>query len=797
MTVATLRLPQEPDVVARRIEMAVAMIARGAAVFPLSHNSKVPWLPKQSGGAGFRDAHRNADMARTFLSQPGQLNYGVVFPEGSDIIVLDLDGGDRSSRPTWREEWQALYDRLGPPGLTFIVKTPSGGRHAYYRWRVDLYGPLPSGDEMLGWTVRKPWKGYLVGPGSVVNGLVYEPSGIEAIADLPESWARAALAETKSRPEPSRSPTLTIKGPAQVEVGHRHAYLRDQARHLVGIGLSGDALFTAVMDLNGKLTEPKTADEVRRAIGEAEARFEPDEVTQSGERVAPRYPDELDLLPGQKTGDFPGLPAPAAYGGLLGECVEDLAPGTDASRVGLLGFLVAFCGALVPGIAYFHRLQTSSPFVALVGESSIGRKGTAMTRVADAMAQAVGTDSVNRVILDGLNSGEALVATLHYKREKYPYELTAGLVFEEEYASLIAARSRDGSTLDPKMRQAFDGGPISNRRAGETKTIVPPYWLPALIGITPSELRLRLEAGALQSGSANRWLYLPVQRRVNSADNSEPIFAMDHRTALIEARRETTSALRTLGVAPGVSRTLAEYADFVAGSAHGVARDLTRRLAVIAFRVALVHALVERSAVVMSAHLDRALALTEYARSGVGWVFGETVGSPDADLLLRQLLAAGRLSKNAITREIIRDPLRRQAAIDELVRLDRAAVVTTHPEGGGRARTELVPTGKGGSFVHFVQASVRSVQTSVSPHVENIGNVDGMDETPLLSVEGVDETWTKLGQDVDETPVHLEVSPDAKASAIPTCRAYSDHQSNHRYTPAGWVCDLCGGEAPA
>ena len=68
--------------------------------------------------------------------------------------------------------------------------------------------------------------------------------------------------------------------------------------------------------------------------------------------------------------------------------------------------------------------------------------------------------------------------------------IVKGLVFEEEYASLLASRSRDGSTLDPKMRAAFDGGPLSNRRSSDTKTVTPPYWLPALIAITPAELRL-------------------------------------------------------------------------------------------------------------------------------------------------------------------------------------------------------------------------------------------------------------------------------------------------------------------
>jgi len=273
MSMATVPA-QSPEVVARRIELAMQMLDLGGWIFALAHNSKKPWLPKDKGGEGFKDAKPDRNMAHTFLSNPGQLNYGVVFPEGSDVITLDLDGGDKGTRPGWQQDWQRQYERLGPPGLTYIVRTPSGGRHAYYRWRSDLYGPMPAGDELLGWTVRKPWKGYVVGPGSAVNGATYEPVGLDTIADFPEPWSRAALAERK----PSADDEIKVGGqaPGEIVVGHRHNYLRNKARHLVGVGLTGDALFAAVMDINRQLAEPKTADEVRDAIGEAETKFQRD-----------------------------------------------------------------------------------------------------------------------------------------------------------------------------------------------------------------------------------------------------------------------------------------------------------------------------------------------------------------------------------------------------------------------------------------------------------------------------------------------------------------------------------------
>ncbi|MES2211397.1 MAG: DUF3987 domain-containing protein, partial [Chloroflexota bacterium] len=606
---------------------------------------------------------------------------------------------------------------------------------------------------------------------------------IDTISDFPEPWARAAVDERRDRPtaDPS-SPVITLKGPGQVQRGHRHAYLRNQARYLVGLGISGDALFAAVMDLNGKLPEPKTPDDVRRAIGEAESRFEPDEVEPTGMR--PRsLDDDLGLLPSRKTSGFPDPPAAAAFSGLLGECVYDIAPGTDASLVGLLGCLIAFAGALVPGRAYFHGQQTSSPFVALVGESSIGRKGTAMRRVQDAMSTCVEAVYVNRVIVDGINSGEGLVSHLTWKHDSFPYEPTVGLVYEEEYASLLASRGREGSTLDPKMRQAFDGGPLSNRRSNETKTISPPYWLPALIAITPDELRIRLEAGALQSGSANRWLYLAVEKRETPATNDEPAFAREHAAAIVAARRVALDDSHPVRVQPAVITTLTEYGDYLPTVSIGISRDLVRRLNVIAFRVALIHALVERSDYVTTEHLERALALTEYGRLGIPWIFGETIGSPDADLLLRHLVTSGRLTKRAITQEIIRDPIRRQSAIDELVRLGRAEVVTVQPEGRGRPRTELVATALTGEFRAF-RAMFRD---SVADNPESLHEMHG---NAVLNTNGP-------AQKSHEN--RTEIARNARNSAengagewLLACRDYVAHATTgHRQTADGWVCDLC------
>jgi hypothetical protein len=642
------------------------------------------------GEHGFKDATQDPARIKTLLSAPSDPNYGLVCPEG--VFAWDVDGEG------WQDKLAALEAKHGPLPATMRTQTRNG-QHIILRWPSGHPRPMK---HMFGWITR--WGsggshlGYVIGPRSVhPSGFEYLPAGAFELGTLPETWAEAAMSEARHGAPGS----IVIGGeadPASVGVGNRHDFLRDRARFYAGSIRDPEALFAAVWALNEKLPVPKSRDEVERAIGDALTKYPADPVevdAETGEeRVVRQAPDEPGLLGPADTEAFPEPPSRAAFRGLLGEAVEALAAGTDASEVGILAGLLAFCGALVPASSYFHRTQTTSPYLALVGESSIGRKGTAMFRAKDALSLALGADVVNRARFDGLASGESLVNSLSEK-QRSSYDQTAGVVMEEEYATHMAAASRESSSLDSRMRQAFDGDDLYHRKVSGTITVQAPYWLPALIAITPAELRTKLPSGALTSGSGNRWLWLPVVRRKVTVTSTPPELPPDVRDGIQEAHRTATKQPMSLAHAPGVSEALSEYDEYLWSESVGIAADMTRRFSIIAFRIAMIHAAVERDRVLGLEHVSRAVALTEYARSGMGWVFGETLGNRDATLLLRQLRDVGSLTAAAISRHMIRDPLRRQDAIDELVRVGLARVIKSTTT-GGRPRTTLESvTGKG------------------------------------------------------------------------------------------------------
>lgn len=712
---------------------------------------------------GFDDATTDPRRIRTLLSAASLPNYGLLPPEG--VFVLDVDG----------DGWEAKIARLetehGPLPPTLRTATRNG-QHLFFRWPDTHPRPLK---KMFGWVTR--WgggsgssRGYVIGPRSIhPSGFEYAPVGVFEVGVLPDAWAAAALAG-----EPATSGVVTIGGehdPQSVTVGNRHDYLRDRARFYAGSIRDPKALFAAVWALNEQLPVPKSREAVERAIGDALERFpaDPVEVGDDGvERVVRVAPDEPGLLGPAESDTFPDPPGRAAFEGLLGEAVEALAAGTDASEVGMLAGLLAFCGALVPASSYFHRTQTTSPYLALVGESSVGRKGTAMFRAKDALSLALGADIVNRARFDGLASGESLVNSLAEK-QRSSYDHTAGVVMEEEYATHMAAASRESSSLDSRMRQAFDGDDLYHRKVSGTITVQAPYWLPALIAITPAELRTKLPSGALTSGSGNRWLWLPVVRRKVTVASTPPELPPEVRDGLQEAHRTAAKQPMVLAHAPGVSEALSEYDEYLWSESVGIAADMTRRFSIIAFRIAMIHAAVERTRVVDLGHVRRAVALTEYARQGMGWVFGETLGNRDATLLLRQLKENGMLSAQTLSKYLIRDPIRRQDAIDELVRVGLARVVKVPT--GKRPRTELhVVPGKG---------SFRAFRALIEPP---------------RGPEGARSARYSESRSDDVRVISAELRGHARTSALGwlrPCRDYTNHQNAHHQTEAGWVCLTC------
>ena len=129
-------------------------------VFPIAAGSKKQSIPT------FKNARRD-DFPDSWNS--GHSNIGVT--SNSDVYVIDVDTPKKKGEQPAIERLRKL-DAWSEE--TWTVKTPRG---LHFYWRCDT--PLPKqygGNSGLGKNVdtRNPHKGYVLGPGSIVEGKEFQ-----------------------------------------------------------------------------------------------------------------------------------------------------------------------------------------------------------------------------------------------------------------------------------------------------------------------------------------------------------------------------------------------------------------------------------------------------------------------------------------------------------------------------------------------------------------------------------------------------------------------------------------------
>ncbi len=160
------------------------------------------------------------------------------------------------------------------------------------------------------------------------------------------------------------------------------------------------------------------------------------------------------------------------------------------------------------GLRYIYQGSAQAPnlFVVLVGDSSTGRKGTAGSIAREVMNRAY--PDWTELIVAGLGSGEGLVGYLKANEKQGEHR---ALVMESEFGRLLTVMAREGSTLSPVVRDAWDGVPMGRVLARE-QSIVHWHHVGVIAHVTPVELRAKLSGTDAANGFGNRFIWLAVRR---------------------------------------------------------------------------------------------------------------------------------------------------------------------------------------------------------------------------------------------------------------------------------------------
>lgn len=229
------------------------LVARGFALFPLRPGTKVPAVARDWEHAATTSLLRLRQLAGSMVDP----NFGIACGP-SNLIVIDLDmEKDDDSADGATDGWSVLRELAaahdGELPRTLTVRTPSGGRHLYFRPPVD--GPAPRNTvRRLGPLIdTRGVGGYVVAPGSRVDGLEYRVVDDAPIAALPD-WISTLLRPLEDRPIPGEPLSLaTALGPVRSQLGDayaRTALERELARvESARVGTRNDTLNRAAYSL--------------------------------------------------------------------------------------------------------------------------------------------------------------------------------------------------------------------------------------------------------------------------------------------------------------------------------------------------------------------------------------------------------------------------------------------------------------------------------------------------------------------------------------------------------------------
>lgn len=610
--------------------------------------AKHPWTEH-----GLTDASTDFAQIDAWWVRWPNANVGVAVPPGHVVVDLDAQVDGLVLPPTW------------------LART-GRGHHYAYRTRRNVPPRVAVREHV---DLRGPGSYIVAAPSLHANGTRYEwLTTFADMTDAPEWVYEGRERATDDAPG------------APIADGERNASLASLAGSMRRRGMSAEGIYAALAAENAARCNPPLADDEVRLIARSVARYEP---VVEAELVL----DEPAPDPGSpEPEDWPDLPAEAAYHGVLGDIAQAVAPYTEADPVGLLGTLLAMFGAACGGDRWLYQgsMQRTNLSVLLVGETGFrGRKGTGLDVSRSVFGLAY--PELADLWLVGVASGEAISGHLgrHDSEERV-------LLVEPEFGRLLTIMGRDGNTLSPVLRNAWDGVPLGHARARD-ESLVTRHHVTLLGHVTPVELRAKLTTVDAANGFVNRILLLAVRRTrlipfPVAPDEHVRQFVEPLHRAIVEAHSPREMAFDE----PARERWQEFYAELARTPRLGLAGAVTGRHEAQVARLALVYALADRSSAVGVAHLDAAIALADYARRSAIWALGDSTGNRHADVL-RRMLEEGEIGwREAKLALGLRTAADMAEVVEVLVSAGLAEVVRVPREGpGGRPRQVVRGRAKG------------------------------------------------------------------------------------------------------
>ena len=332
----------------------------------------------------------------------------------------------------------------------------------------------------------------------------------------------------------------------------------------------------------------------------------------------------------------------AAMHGPVGEVIRLIEPHTEADPAALYVQLLAGCGTMLGHNAYFladGARHYPNLFTVVVGQTGKARKGTSWSRVRGVLEE-VDELWMNVSVKSGAVSGEGMIEALG--GEAGTKEL---LLIESEFASVLQASRREGSTVSSLLRNAWDGGRLSVLRRKDPIEVEGAHL--SMIGhITLPELHRLLAATEISNGLANRilWTHAARQKLLPDGGAMPDVSGPCADIAAHITISRTYGRIERSGAA--VKRWAAIYEQLSLEPGGRIGEVLSRSEAHVA-RLSLLFCLLDGGHRIEVCHLEAALNLWRYCEASACYIFADALRSPIATRIL-QVLARGPQSLSCL-----------------------------------------------------------------------------------------------------------------------------------------------------
>ena len=355
----------------------------------------------------------------------------------------------------------------------------------------------------------------------------------------------------------------------------------------------------------------------------------------------------------------------AALHGLAGGIVHLLESHTEADHVALLASFLAELSTMLNRAPLLLLDGSYHPLLfwpVLVGQSSKSRKGTAGKRIEKLLALA--DPSWTRGERKGtLSSGEGLayaVCDAEYREKEVKGQIIREctergvddkrlFLMQPEFGSVLRIMARDGNSLSGVLRDAWDGLTLAPMTKANRVRATDPHI--GIVGhVTKDELLRDLTDTEVSNGFGNRFVWLAVRRSKELPEPSAPdesataALATQIRQAIQYGRN-----LSTIGRTASAREAWAAIYHELSADRPGLAGALLGRAEAQVMRLSALYAVLDRHADIDLVHLKAGLALWQYAETSTRMIFGDSLGDPMADTILRGLQASGELTDSQIS----------------------------------------------------------------------------------------------------------------------------------------------------